>query len=82
MVFKSGSLNLVKTDVAKIFFQRGTTHIVWSSGEGPLYRLGGLIASGDHTGMVRAQLLKPQLLKNEDTENHSKSLKVRFIITF
>ncbi|XP_069972281.1 dopamine beta-hydroxylase [Penaeus vannamei] len=39
----------------------GTTHLVWSWGAGPLYRLGGVLAQGDQTGMLRVQLLKPSL---------------------
>ncbi|XP_045624015.2 dopamine beta-hydroxylase [Procambarus clarkii] len=41
--------------------QSGTTHVVWAWGEGPLYRLAGVLAKGDQTGMVRVQLLKPSL---------------------
>ncbi|XP_050695852.1 dopamine beta-hydroxylase-like [Eriocheir sinensis] len=49
--------------------QRGTTHVVWSWGTGPLYRLSGVLAAGDQTGLVRVELLKPSLpLAPEDDE--------------
>ncbi|XP_063846627.1 dopamine beta-hydroxylase-like isoform X1 [Scylla paramamosain] len=51
--------------------QRGTTHVVWSWGAGPLYRLSGVLAKGDHTGLVRVELLKPALppaTQGDDTQ--------------
>ncbi|KAG0710175.1 Dopamine beta-hydroxylase [Chionoecetes opilio] len=62
--------------------QRGTTHVQWSWGSGPLYRLSGVLASGDTTGMVRVELLKPnlpQLALGDDVlvlEVHSQKVRV------
>ncbi|KAA0188986.1 hypothetical protein HAZT_HAZT006497 [Hyalella azteca] len=39
--------------------ERGTTHLVWSYGAGPLYQLSGVLAAGDETGHVMVELLKP-----------------------
>ncbi|KAF2366641.1 Copper type II ascorbate-dependent monooxygenase N-terminal [Trinorchestia longiramus] len=39
--------------------ERGTTHLVWSYGAGPLYQLVGVLAAGDQTGSVMVELLKP-----------------------
>ncbi|KAB7506902.1 Dopamine beta-hydroxylase, partial [Armadillidium nasatum] len=62
----------------KIHFQnaeRGTTHIVWAWGLGPLYSLEGVIAKGDYCGEVKLELLKPAL-PDPNLEN-SKELLVR-----
>ncbi|KAL7645712.1 UNVERIFIED_CONTAM: hypothetical protein RMT77_002589 [Armadillidium vulgare] len=55
--------------------ERGTTHIVWAWGLGPLYSLEGVIAKGDYCGQVKLELLKPAL-PDPNLEN-SKELLVR-----
>lgn len=44
----------------RVHQQDGTTHVVWASGAGPLFRLDGvsLLGEGTRRGMQRAQLLK------------------------
>uniref|UniRef100_A0A6A7FUT6 Dopamine beta-hydroxylase-like n=3 Tax=Hirondellea gigas TaxID=1518452 RepID=A0A6A7FUT6_9CRUS len=39
--------------------ERGTTHLVWSYGRGPLYQLSGVLAAGEESGSVMLELLKP-----------------------
>lgn len=56
--------------------QGGTTHVVWSWGAGPLYRLGGVLAAGDQTGLVRVQLLKPNLPQPDHHKGDCKVLQV------
>ncbi|KAK7083788.1 hypothetical protein SK128_003689, partial [Halocaridina rubra] len=55
----------------------GTTHIIWSWGIGPLYRLGGVRAAGDAHGLTRIQLLKPNLSVSNHHKKECKLLEVR-----
>ncbi|XP_071450350.1 dopamine beta-hydroxylase [Hetaerina americana] len=65
----------------------GTTHVVWSTGVGPLFRVPGVdvVGQAEANGMVRVQLLKtlgPRPLRAEDvpatpSEAHTWSLEVR-----
>ncbi|XP_064089523.1 dopamine beta-hydroxylase-like [Macrobrachium nipponense] len=55
----------------------GTTHVLWSWGAGPLYRLGGVRAAGDSNGLVRVQLLKPNLPTNNHHRKECKVIEIR-----
>ncbi|XP_071521635.1 dopamine beta-hydroxylase [Panulirus ornatus] len=57
--------------------QGGTTHVVWSWGAGPLFRLGGVLAAGDQTGLARVQLLKPTLVQPDHHRKDCQILEVR-----
>lgn len=41
-----------------LYFQEGTTHLVWATGPGPLFSLEGLDVSSAQHGFQRTQLLK------------------------
>ncbi|XP_053655726.2 dopamine beta-hydroxylase [Cherax quadricarinatus] len=57
--------------------QGGTTHVVWSWGSGPLYRLDGVLAKGDQTGLTRVQLLKAVPPETHRDQDNSQLLEVR-----
>nr|CAG4641544.1 EOG090X0318 [Eurycercus lamellatus] len=65
---KSGDATGVVIDFRRSFdtchdddylIEDGTTHIVYASGNGPLYRIEGVAPSKDRTGFQRTRLLKP-----------------------
>ncbi|KAG7172985.1 Dopamine beta-hydroxylase-like [Homarus americanus] len=69
----------LQDDIIKFTFSRkfDTCHPGHYVIQGPLYRLTGVLARGDSTGMVRVQLLKPSLVRPDHHKKDCQVLEIR-----